>query len=234
MSMKMVLVLLLFASAVTLAQVAQPAPSRAPAPPVAAPSSMPVIGPEMNATLSQLEQTAQQTSADLGNLSVRKWKTESAVKEQTQHDINSVQSNVSGALPTLVAQVRSAPDSVVSLFNLYRNVDALLDVVRGLTESAGAFGSKSEFETLRSDSRNLDSVRASLASQLSATATATESTLTRMRAELAQARAAAAPAPPPKKVIIDDNEPAKKPVRKKKPATGKAPAPQAQKEAGKP
>jgi hypothetical protein len=171
----------------------------------------------MSMMLSQLERTAQQTSMDVGNLSVNKWKTDSAFKGHAQHDVISVQANVTGTLPALVSQVRANPDNTAILFKLYRNVDALLEVVRGLAESAGAFGSKSEFQDLQSDSQNLASVRGSLASQLDTVATAKESELTRMRAQLAQAHAAAATAPP-KKVIVDDNEPPKKIVKKKKPA----------------
>jgi hypothetical protein len=210
--------LLLLTPVAVLAQVAQPAPvpSRPSGTPVTVPASMSPVGPEMSTMLSQLERTAQQISMDVGKLSVKKWKTESSLKEQAQHDINSVQTNVSGTLPLLLAQVRSAPDNTATLFKLYRNVDALLEVVRGLAESAGAFGPKSEFDSLQSDSQNLASVRGSLASQLDAIATAKESAIVRMKAQLAQGQANAAT--PSKKVIVDDNEPAKKTVKKKKPA----------------
>jgi hypothetical protein len=201
-----------------LAQVAQPMPSRTSGSQVAVPASMTPLGPEMSTMLSQLERTAQQTSMDVGRLSINKWKTESAFKGQMQHDVNSVQANVTGTLPGLVSQVRTAPDNTVVLFKLYRNVDALLEVVRGLAESAGAFGSKNEFQDLQNDAQNLASVRGSLASQLDTVAAAKESELTRMRAQLAQAHAATAAAPP-KKIIVDDNEPPKKVVKKKKPAT---------------
>jgi hypothetical protein len=45
-----------------------------------------------------------------------------------------------------------------------------------------------------------------------------EAELVRLRAELKTAQAAI-PAAPPKKIVVDDNEPAKKPAVKKKPAT---------------
>ncbi len=215
-----VLILALLTFLASLGQVSQPTPNRPASTPASVPTSMAAVGPEMNAMLSNLQRAAEQTSMDLGRLSVKKWKADSAFKDQTQHDISSVQSNVSASLPGLISQVRSNPDSVVSLFKLYRNVDALLDVVRGVAESAGAFGSKSEFDALQADSHNLSSVRASLAAQLDSVAVANESAFSRTKAQLAQLQAAAAAAPP-KKIIVDDNESAKKPARKKKPAPAK-------------
>jgi hypothetical protein len=212
-----------FACPAQVAQPAQPMPSRTPGTQVAVPASMSPLGPEMSMMLSQLERTAQQTAMDVGKLSVNKWKADSAFKNEAQHDVNSVQANVTGTLPGLVSQVRANPDNTATLFKLYRNVDALLEVVRGLAESAWAFGPKSEFQDLQSDSQNLASVRGSLASQLDAVATAKESELMRMKTQLAQAHAAAASAAPPKKVIVDDNEPPKKTVKKKKPSAATTP-----------
>jgi hypothetical protein len=198
----------------------QPQPGRTTSAGVSAPASMAHVGPEVNAMLSQLETAAQRTSMDVGKLSIRKWKTESAYKDQAEHDVNSVQANVSSTLPGIIAEVRTAPDNTANLFKLYRNVDALLDVVRGLAESAGAFGPKSQFEDLRNDSRNLAAVRGSLASQIETIAAAKETEIRQMRAQLAQA--ASAPPPAPKKVIVDDDEVPKHPTKRKK--TTKPPA----------
>lgn len=214
--------LLSFGCAVAEAQVANPAqpmPSRAAAP-VTAPAQMTPVGAELNFVLSQLERTAQQTANDVGKLTIRKWKTDSQYKEQSQHDADSIQANVTGTLPTLMTQARSTPDNVAVLFKLYRNVDALWDVLRGLTESAGAFGPKNEYQMLESDAGNLASVRTTLAGQMDVIASAQQSEISRLKTQLAQA-AAAAPAPPPKKIIVDDNAPAKKPAKKKKPAAAK-------------
>jgi len=194
---------------------AQPLPGRTSGNPIPLPTSMAHIGPEMSTMLSQLERITQQTTMDLGKLSIRKWKTASNYKEQAQHDVNSVQANVTGTLPGLIAQVRAAPDNTATLFKLYRNVDALLDVVRGLGESAGAFGPKSEYEDLQNDIQNLSSVRGNLASQIEAVASAKETEFRQMRAQLAQAQANTNTAVP-KKIIIDDNEPPKHTVKKKK------------------
>jgi hypothetical protein len=210
------------AAGAQVAQPAQPIPDRRPATSGTAPTSMVPLGPEMRSMLSQLERTGEQISMHVGELPVKKWKTDSGSKDQVQHDISSVQSNISATLPSLISQVRSSPDNTAVLFKLYRNVDALLEVMRGLAESAGAFGSKSDFDTLQSDSQNLAAVRSSLASQIDVVATNNHTALTNMRAQLAQAQAAAAAAPP-KKIVVDDDEPAKKTTKKKKPAASTQP-----------
>lgn len=200
------------------AQVANPQPTPSRSATVAAPAQIAPIGIELNSTLSQLEQTAQQMANDVGRLNVKKWKTDTRYKEASQHDADSIQANVTGTMPGLVAQVRSNPSNVASMFKLYRNVDALYDVVRGLAESAGAFGPREDYESLASDVSRLTSVRGSLATQLDSIASAKENEINQLRKIVAQAQAAKA-AEPPKKVIVDDTEPVKKPARKKKAAT---------------
>ncbi|HYG98901.1 MAG TPA: hypothetical protein VD837_07205 [Terriglobales bacterium] len=199
----------------------QPAPGRSSAP-VSAPAQMPSIGIELNSALSQLEQTAQQIVLDVGQLNIKKWKADSRYKEQSQHDADSIQANVTGTLPGIVSQVRTNPENVATMFKLYRNVDALYDVLRTLAESAGAFGPKDDYEVLAADTARLASVRGSLASQLDFAASAKEAEVSRLRTIVAQAQAARA-AEPPKKIIVDDTEP-KKPVRRKKPAQKKSDA----------
>lgn len=197
------------------AQVANPQPMPSRNAPVSAPTQMTPIGVELNSTLSQLEQAAQQMATDVSRLNIKKWKTDSRYKEQSQHDADSIQSNVTGSLTGLLSQVRANPANVASMFKLYRNVDALYDVSRTLAESAGAFGPKDDYELLANDVSRLGSARGSLATQLDNIASAKENEIHQLRIIVAQAQAAKA-AEPPKKIVVDDTEPVKKPVRKKK------------------
>lgn len=217
--MKTIVVIAFLSGACAWAQVATPVPSRPPAPTqVGAPAQIAPVGVELNNALGQLERAAQQTASDVGQLSIKKWKTDSAYKQQSQHDAETIRNNVNGMLAQLVAQVRSDPDSVATMFRLYRNVDALYDVLKTLAESAGAFGPKDEFELLRNDAQNVQQARSTLASQMDAMAVNKEAELSQLRLQVAQARAASAAAPP-KKIVVDDNEPPKKTVKKKKTTT---------------
>src|SRR5436190_22424255 len=106
------------------------------------------IAVDVQNTISKVEQTAQAAALDIAKLRIEKWKMDSKDKQQVQSDADSVQRNLTAALPTLTAGVRSAPQDVAANFKLYRNLNALYDVMKSLTESAGAFGPKQDFESL--------------------------------------------------------------------------------------
>jgi hypothetical protein len=168
--------------------------------------------------LQQLEQVAQQMQVNLAKLRIEKWKTDSNTKHGTQSDVDSIQRNLQMALPEIIGQVRASPENAAATFKLYRNLDALYDVFGPVVESAGAFGSKDEFQSIQNDLNDLERSRRALAERMETLATAKEGELTRLRAQVHDLQAAAAPPPSPaKKVVVDDTEPPKKPPLKKKP-----------------
>ena len=170
---------------------------------------------QINALLANLEQTTQTTLNDLGKVRVDKWKADSGVKRQTQGDLDSLTRNLQSALPTIINEVRSAPEDLTATFKLYHNLDALHDVFRSVAESAGAFGPRSEYQSLGNDADAIDGIRRELADRVQNLATSKEAELTRLRAVVKAAQAA--PPTPPKKIVIDDTEPVKKPAKKKVP-----------------
>jgi hypothetical protein len=178
---------------------------------------------QLNTLLSQLEQTSQTTQLDLAKLRIEKWKTDGNTKKQTQSNLESVQRNLQTALPTILGELRNAPESLTASFKLYRNLDALYDVFGSVVESAGAFGTKDEFQALENDLAALENSRRGLGDRLNALADSKDSELTRLHN---QVRTLQASIPPPaaKKVIVDDTTPVKKPAPKKR-AVPKPPAP---------
>ena len=82
--------------------------------------------------------------------------------------------------------VRSAPGNLGAQFKLYRNVGALYDVFFSLTEAAGAFGPKDDFQELSQEGQQLDTMRHNLADRVEQLATAQEAELGRLRAQAAQ------------------------------------------------
>jgi hypothetical protein len=195
----------------------QAAPSAAA--PAAATTPVPYASvSELNLMLQQLEQVAQQMQVNLAKLRIEKWKTDSNTKHGTQSDVDSIQRNLQMALPEIIGQVRASPENAAATFKLYRNLDALYDVFGPVVESAGAFGSKDEFQSIQNDLNDLERSRRALAERMETLATAKEGELTRLRAQVHDLQAAAAPPPSPaKKVVVDDTEPPKKPPLKKKP-----------------
>src|ERR1700704_975586 len=170
---------------------------------------------QLNGLLSQLEATSKTTQADLSKLRIERWKTDGSYKKQLLSNVDSIQRNLQGALPEMLAQSRSAPEDLPATFKVYRNLDALYDVLGNVVESAGAFGSKDDFQALSNDLSSFEGTRKALAERIANLASSKEAEINRLRVDL---KAAQAPPPLPKKTVVDDNEPAKKPASKKKPA----------------
>ena len=180
---------------------------------------------QVNALMSQLESTAVSTSADLSRLRINKWKGPGEAKQQGEANRQSILRNLEGALPGMISAVRNNPDDMAASFKLYRNLDALYDVLSSVAESAGAFGPRDDYQTLANDVNSVERIRRDMADRVETLAGSKEGELARLRNAVRAAQAAAAAAPP-KKVVVDDSEPAKKPVRKtravKHPANGQA------------
>jgi len=169
---------------------------------------------ELNGILAQLKQTAQNIQSDLGKTRMEKWKTDASTKRQTLGNVESIQRNLQSALPETIAQLNNSPEDLGVSFKLYRNLDALYDVFGSVVESAGAFGSKDEFQSLGNDLNGLESARRAFGERMQKLTASKEDELTRLRAQVKTL--SAAPPPPPKKIIIvDDTEPPKKPAKKK-------------------
>jgi len=193
------------------------------APPVGSAAPVPYSSiSELNLMLSQLEQMSQATQLDLAKLRIEKWKTDGNTKRATQEDVASLERNLQNALPEIVSRLRNSPENIATTFELYRNLDALYGVFGSVVESAGAFGSRDEFQSLQNDLSALERSRRSFADRMDALANGKEAELTRLRTEvqtLQTARQAATA--PPKKTIVDDTETPPKPVKKKLPKTTK-------------
>jgi len=190
---------------------------------------------QVSSLLAQLEQQSQNTQLDLAKLRVDRWKTDSTSKRQAQSNIESVTRNLHDALPGIMGELRAAPESLVSTFKLYRNLDALYDVLGSVVESTGAFGSKDEFQQLANDLTAIEGSRRSFADRMETLAGTKEVELTKLRSQIHAAQQASVPTAP-KKVVVDDTETPKKPAKKavpkppgaSKPAAGTATPPKSQ------
>jgi len=210
------LALLFSASAALLGQA--PAASSVAAP---APVQPPVASYSMTHVLPELDRLQAMSSATNGAISqmrIEKWKADGNSKRQAESNAESIQRNLTSALPGMISDVRSSPQNLAAEFKLYRNLNALYDVMSSLTESAGAFGPKGDYEALAQQLDSLDGIRRSLGDALEQLSASTQSQLDQLRAQVRtlQAQAQAAPV---KKVIVDDTE---KPTGTSKKKTKKA------------
>jgi hypothetical protein len=175
---------------------------------------------QVNGLLAQLETASKATQADLAKLRIERWKTDGSSKKQALGNVDSIQRNLQNALPEIIGQLRNSPEDMPVTFKLYRNLDALYDVLGSVVESAGAFGSKDDFQSLSSDLNSFEGTRKQIAERLENLAASKEQEIVRLRTDLKTAQAAI-PAAPPKITVVDDTAPAKKPAVKKKPVVKK-------------
>ena len=202
--MNLLLPLLVMAVIVPLSQAQTPLSS---APTNSVPAAQ--TFPDPGILLSRIQQETLGLSADLGKLRIDKWKTDSSTKSQATDNVESIQRNITNALPGLISAVRSAPQSLGANFKLYRNINALYDVLANLAESAGAFGKREEYEVIAPHVAAIDDDRRAYGDLLAQMTASADS-----RIAAYQQAAAQAAAQPPKKIIIDDTELAPAPKKK--------------------
>ena len=220
MHVRALLVLCLFASVTsaqdTASQVANSTPT--------ATTNFSLVG-KIVTDLDRLQVAATQTSTDIEQLRIEKWKTDGATKQQAQSDAQSIRRNLTSALPGMIAAARAAPQDLGAEFKLYRNLNAVYDVLASVTESAGAFGTRSEYDALARQLATIGTVRHNLGESLEQLAASIQTELNQLRAQVQTLqRQAAAASTPPKKVVVDDAEPAKKSSTSRKKTTAAKPA----------
>src|SRR6202047_1719337 len=121
---------------------------------------------QLNGLLSQLEDASKATQADLTKLRIERWKTDGSTKKQVLANADSIQRNLRGAVPEIIEQLRAAPENLSASFKLYRNLDALYDVLGSVVESAGAFGPKDDFQALSNDLSTFEATRKQMAERV--------------------------------------------------------------------
>ncbi len=185
--------------------------------------------------LGSLQPTMTSVNSALASVDVHRWKVPGDVKDRTASDIQSIQRDIDGSLPGLISQAQASPNAVGPSFAVFRNIDALYDVLLRVTETANLAGSQQEANHLESARADLQTRRRQLGDALLSSATAQDASVIHLRASLDAARQASASSSAgagPKKIVVDDGpSSAAKTTHKKKavkPATpaATAPAPQ--------
>jgi len=178
---------------------------------------------QLNGLLSQLETVSKNTQTDLSKLRIEKWKMNGSDKKQALGYVDSIQRNLQGALPEIIGQLKNSPEDLPTTFKLYRNLDALYDVLNMVVEGAQSFGGKDDTQSMANDLNDFEGSRRQLAERIENLSSSKEAELTRLRGQLKNLQAQVEAAPP-KKVVVDDTEPPKKPATTKKKTTAKKPA----------
>jgi hypothetical protein len=160
----------------------------------------------------------------LDSINVPKWKAPGDVRQTTASDVDSMQRDVADTLPNLINTALADPAKVSPAFAVYRNVDALYDVLLRVSETAQLAGSN-DARLLEDQRAALQDARSQLGASLLQSAQVQDAEVVHLRS----AAAAAPPPPPAKSTVIDDGPAATSKSTKKrthKPATtSPAPAP---------
>lgn len=184
--------------------------------------------PDLNTILSQIQQATSSANVNIGKLRIEKWKTDSQQKQQMQQVADSLQKNITNAVPGLISDVQTSRGGVLASFKLYHNLNVVYEFLSSMAEAAGAFGRKEEYQPLEGDATALDTVRQNLSIYIEQTAGRMEAE-NRAAANAIQTKQAPGTLVPGKKVVvIDENDtpPRKKPkAAKKKASTPPAQAP---------
>src|SRR5205807_6278851 len=134
---------------------------------------------DLNAIVADIQKVALSTNGNLGKLRIDKWKTDSSQKQQMQSVAESLQRNISNAIPGLISDAQADPTSVAKAFKLYHNMNVVYEFLSSLAEATGAFGKKEEYEPLANDAATLDNVRQNLSAYVERTATTLDAQLKR-------------------------------------------------------
>lgn len=177
-----------------------------------------------------LQPALQDVEHTVGSLNTGRWKARSDVKGSTDRYLASIQRDLEETLPNLVTQADAKAGSIPPLFAVYRNVDALYDVLLRVDQIAMTAAPENEVSALESALEHLESARKQLGDEIAASAQDREAQIVRLQTAITAA-AAAAPAAPAKPSIVDDGPantpPPVKKKKKRKSATPAAPAPAA-------
>jgi hypothetical protein len=175
------------------------------------PASAPASSGRIAATL---QPSVQLVKAALATVNIDKWKASSAIKSEADSNLNSVQRDMDQTLPGLVMAADAAPDSAAKVLPVYRNVDALYDVMLRLDAAGRLAAPKDQIGALDDALASIATARRTLGDQLQASADAQEQRMIRL--QQAAARPAPAPAPAP---VACTPPPAPATTRKKRSAT---------------
>src|SRR5579864_2177146 len=177
-------------------------------------STQPASDPNLNAIVNELQRVSVAANGDIGRLRIEKWKADGSQKQQMQQVAESLQRNISQAVPGLISDLQSAPGSVSKAFKLYHNLTVVYEFLSSLSEAAGAYGKKEEYDPLSTDANSLDQVRQKLSDYIDQSAVALENQA--KKATSTRTTAAQSTQTVPKKIVIDDSTPTT--TRKKKKA----------------
>jgi hypothetical protein len=205
-----------------------PASAQGPQAPAAANPGPAAVQPPVSAgsAVANLRPALANVQTAIAGLSIPHWKAPSATRAATAQDVASMQRDLSTALPGLMAQAEgtSGSGALSPSFAVFRNLDALYDVLLRVTETAALTGPGSDASSLEEARSGLEDARSNLGAWLLQSMSAQDAQVAHL---LAAPPRPAAPPPAPTKIVVNDGPDTTKPHKKRPAANPPAnPAPQ--------
>ncbi|HMG84548.1 MAG TPA: hypothetical protein VK574_02325 [Terracidiphilus sp.] len=173
-----------------------------------------------------LRHSLEEVQQTVGALKLDKWK-RGSVRDEAQTNVDAIQRDMQGTLPSLLKEADSAPGSLSKMLPLSRNVDALYDVLVHVVEGSRVAAPGDQVGELQTTLADLEKARVRLGNQLVQTATVQEKQIvdlrTTVQTQAASLKVAATPLPAPKCPAPPAPAKKKRPVAKTtttKPAAG--------------
>jgi hypothetical protein len=158
-------------------------------------------------------------------LNIPRWRAPGEVKNAAQQNTASIQRDLSDTLPGLLSKADAAPTNVPPAFAVYRNIDALYDVLLRVSETASLAAPQGEADALFSSLNKLEGARSQLGDAILNASQQREDQVVKLEAAVRAAAAAAqAQAPPPKTTVVEDGAAPPSTAKKKKKPAAKPPA----------
>lgn len=164
-----------------------------------------------SSVLGQALADVQKTTA---NLDISRWRTSRGVREAVQQDVDSIQRDLTKTLPGLLAPADASPESIPQSFAVYRNVDALYDVLLRVSEVADFAAPDEEAETITASLQQLHASRDTLGDAILRVSQQHEAQMREFEAAMRAAKTEQA-APRKETIIIDDGPERTSETRKK-------------------
>lgn len=161
--------------------------------PAAAPTASSLLTP----ALSQLRQS-------LSGVRLDKWKAPGPVREETNDNMSSITRDLDGTLPGLLTTADAAPGVISKNLPVFRNVDALYDVLLRVVETADLSAPERDSDTLHQALTALDNARRAMGDAMEAAAVNQEQQVITLRGQLKAQMAAAAAHPVASTVVTDE------------------------------
>ena len=153
-----------------------------------------------SAVSALLQPSLGELRSTIAGLRIAKWKAPGPVKDEAYANAGSVDRDLQATLPSLISQADAAPQSVADSFAVYRNLDALYEVLLRISGTAELAASDEESANVAHSLTTLDAARRTLADSILSTSREQQAALSAPK----PAVAAAPPAAPVPLTVVSD------------------------------